>query len=57
VFYGVVSPPRSHVVFPLHYMQELLSDSERDQTSLLLYNMLKAGSLPPVSPGEYRVLG
>jgi hypothetical protein len=34
-----------------------LSDPERDQTSLLLYNMLKAGSLPPAEPGEYRVLG
>jgi hypothetical protein len=56
-FYGVVSPSRSHVVFPLHYLQELLGDPERDQTSLLLYNMLKAGSLPPASPGEYRVLG
>jgi hypothetical protein len=56
-FYGVVTPSRSHVVFPLHFMQELLSDPERDQTSLLLYNMLKAGSLPPASPGEYSVLG
>jgi hypothetical protein len=56
-FYGVVSPSRSHVVFPLHYMQELLSDPDRDQTSLLLYNMLKAGSLPPAGPGEYSVVG
>jgi hypothetical protein len=56
-FYGVVSPSRSHVVFPLHYMQELLSDPERDHTSLLLYNMLKAGPLPPAGPGEYSVLG
>jgi len=56
-FYGVVSPSRSHVVFPLHYMQELLSDPERDHTSLLLYNMLKAGSLPPASPGKYSALG
>lgn len=55
--YGVVSPSRSHVVFPLHYLHELLSDPERDHTSLLLYNMLKAGSLPPAGPGEYRVLG
>jgi hypothetical protein len=56
-FYGVVSPSRSHMVFPLHYLQDLLSDPERDQTSLLLYNMLKAGSLPPASPGEYSVIG
>ena len=56
-FYGVVSPSRSHIIFPLHYMEELLSDPDRDQTSLPLYNMLKAGSLPPAEPGEYRVLG
>ncbi len=56
-FYGVVSPSRSHVVFPLHYLQELLGDPDRDQTSLLLYNMLMAGSLPPANPGEYSVLG
>jgi hypothetical protein len=55
-FYGVVSPSRSHVIFPLHYMQELLGDPERDQTSLLLYNMLKAGSLPPANSHEYNVL-
>jgi hypothetical protein len=55
-FYGVVSPSRSHVVFPLHYLRDLLSDPERDQTSLLLYNMLKAGDLPPAGPGEYKVL-
>jgi hypothetical protein len=54
--YGVVSPARSHVVFPLHYLRDLLSDPERDQTSLLLYNMLKAGDLPPAEPGEYKVL-
>jgi hypothetical protein len=56
-FYGIVSPSRSHVVFPLHYLQDLLSDPDRDQTSLLVYNMLKAGNLPPSAPGEYTVLG
>src|SRR5262245_57977040 len=56
-FFGVVTPSRSHVIFPLHYMEELLSDAERDQTSLLLYNMLKAADLPPADPGEYKVLG
>jgi hypothetical protein len=54
--YGVVSPNRSHVVFPLRYFRKLLSDPESDQTSKLLYNMLKAGSLPPAEPGSYMVL-
>ena len=56
-FYGVVSPSRSHVVFPLHFLQEVLSDPERDHTTLLVYNMLKDGKLPPAGPGEYCVLG
>ena len=47
----------SYNVFPVDYIQVLLSDPQRDQTSLLLYNMLKAGSLPPANPGEYSVLG
>jgi hypothetical protein len=55
-FYGVVAPSRSHAIFPLHYVQELLSDPERGQTSLLLYNMLKAGDLPPAEPREYKIL-
>jgi hypothetical protein len=54
---GVVSPSRSHVVFPVLFLEELLGDPDRDQTSLLLYNMLKAGNLPPAGPGEYHVLG
>jgi hypothetical protein len=45
------------VVFPPHYIRGLLEDPERDQTSLLLYNMLKAGSLPPAEDREYTVLG
>jgi hypothetical protein len=54
--FGVVSPNRSHVVFPLQYVRQLLADLNRDQTSLLLYNMLKAGSLPPAEPGAYQVI-
>jgi hypothetical protein len=53
---GIVTPSRSHVVFPVVYARGLLGDPEREQTSLLLYNMLKAGSLPPAGPGEYAVL-
>jgi hypothetical protein len=55
--YGVVSPNRSHVVFPLQFARELLRDPERDQTSLLLHNMVKAANLPPADPGSYQVIG
>jgi hypothetical protein len=54
--YGVVTPGRSHVIFPVRYIRELLADPERDPTSLALYNMLKVGSLPPAEPGSYQVL-
>jgi hypothetical protein len=54
--YGIVSPTKSHVVFPLHFVRDLLSDPERDQTSRALYNLLKARKLPPSEPGALLVL-
>ncbi|MEW6352047.1 MAG: hypothetical protein AB1646_23600 [Thermodesulfobacteriota bacterium] len=56
-FYGIVTPDRSHAILPLHYIDGLLKDREKDHTSLLLYNMLVAGKLPPAEAGEYSVLG
>jgi len=53
---GIVSPSRSLVVFALGYLNGLLNDPSRDQTSLLLYNMLKADSFS-APPGAYEVLG
>lgn len=46
---GIVSPTRSHVAFPMSYINALVSDPGRDQTSLLTYNMLKEeaiGAMP-----------
>jgi hypothetical protein len=54
---AVVSPSRAHAVFPVLFIHKLLTDIGRDPTSLLVYNMLKAGSLPPAAPGEYCILG
>jgi hypothetical protein len=54
---GVVNPSRSHVILPLEYVEELISDPARNQSILLLYDRLKAGSLPPADPGEYSVIG
>ena len=45
---GIVSPTRSLIVFPMGYVNKLLTIPESDQTSLLLYNMLKAGSFAEV---------
>ncbi len=56
-YYGIVTQNRSHAIFPLHYIKELLEDPDKDQTSLLVYNMLKAGDLPKAEAGQYAILG
>lgn len=56
-YYGVVSPNRSHLIFPIHHIQELLIDPAREQNSLALYHSIKSGALPPSKEREYLVLG
>jgi hypothetical protein len=49
-----ISPPnRSHLVYPFHILDRLLTDRRSDQTSLLLYNMLKSGDLPKSKRGNH----
>ncbi|HLX60628.1 MAG TPA: hypothetical protein VKX17_05040 [Planctomycetota bacterium] len=55
--FGVVSPNRSHVIYPLHHVNALLFDTSTDQNSLTLYNSLKKGILPPGSDHSYVVIG
>jgi len=55
-FYAIVSPGREYVVYPMLFVQKLLTNPAADQTSLLLYNMLKAGKLPPTPERSYLVL-
>lgn len=54
--HAVVSPDRSVMVAPIRLFQEYLTLSGRSDTSLLLFNMLKAKRVPPADPGEYRLL-
>ena len=54
--FGIISPKREYVIFPMVYIRDLLKSPEADQTSLLLYNMLKAGKLPPSEENKYLVL-
>lgn len=54
--FGIVSPKREYVIFPMVYIKNLLKSPEVDQTSLLIYNMLKAGKLPPSEENKYLVL-
>jgi hypothetical protein len=54
---GIVSPTRSLVICPVPYIRRLLADRTSDPTSLLLYNMLKAGSIPEGQAGSYTAIG
>lgn len=55
--FGVVSPNRSHVIYPLHYVNSLLFDTTLEQNSLALYNNLKKGILPPSQDHGYALIG
>ena len=52
---GVLSPSRSLAAFPMASIKRILEDSQRENTSLLLYNMLKAGSFS-AEPNSYKVV-
>jgi hypothetical protein len=57
--FSIVKPDRSHFIQPLHFMKRQLAQRgpEAEITSLLLFNMLKDGLLPPSQPGQYYPLG
>ena len=54
--YAIVSPKREYVIFPILYAKCLLGDPQSDQTSMLLFNMLKAGEMPPSAEKGYLVI-
>ncbi|MEO6435185.1 MAG: hypothetical protein ABIP55_05430 [Tepidisphaeraceae bacterium] len=58
-FYAIVTPNRSHVVAPMHFAQaQLKKRSPQDNTSLLLFNMIKSGkSLPTAKAKAYMHVG
>ena len=58
--FAIAAPDRSHLVPPMHFIQKQLRKRgapEAANTSLLLFNMLKARSFPPAHPKAYCVLG
>jgi|GEM_PF-6130236 len=57
--FSIIKPDRSHFIQPLHFMKRQLSlrGPEAEITSLLLFNMLKSGLLPPSQPGQYNPIG
>jgi len=56
MWYGIVSRRREYAIFPLIYMREVLAERSKDNTILLIYNMLKAGKFSPAEAGDYYVL-
>jgi len=54
----IASPDRSHVFMPMQFIRQQLAKSPpEDNTSLLAYNMLKAGRYGVAEPGSYTLLG
>ena len=53
---GIVSPTRSHVVFPQPFFYAQLAHRAHGPTSSELYRILKAGSVPPAERGSCFVL-
>ena len=53
---AVMSPDAGFVVFPVPYVRGLLTDHSRDQTSLLLFNMIRANAVGTPTPGAYEAL-
>jgi hypothetical protein len=53
---GLLSPDRAVFVCPLPLVRRALA-KKNSNTTLLLFNMLRAGSLPPSDPGEYTPVG
>jgi len=58
-FFAIASRDRSHVVAPMPFIKEQLRKrrSSCDNTSLLLFNMLKGNSFPKAEPGSYVTIG
>jgi hypothetical protein len=56
--YAVVSPNRSHMVAPMDFiLEQLQNQSAEENTSLVLYKMLTAGSLMKARPRSYVMVG
>ena len=58
-FFAIASRDRSHVVAPMPFIMEQLRKrgASCDNTSLLLFNMLKGNSFPKAEPGSYVTIG
>ena len=55
-YYGIVSPLREYAILPFVYMRQLLTEENRENTTRLVYNMLKTGAFTSSDPHSYYVL-
>jgi hypothetical protein len=55
-YYSIVSPQRNYAILPLLLFKDYLTIEDRDNTSLLIYNMLVANKFSPANPGDYKLL-
>ncbi len=56
-FFAVVAPDRAYGCLPFNNIYTLLTDSQADNCAILLFNMIKAGNLPPSDANRYQMLG
>lgn len=50
---GVMSQDRAAAIFPIHFLMGALNDPDVDMTGMLVFNMIKAGKMDGMKPGEY----
>ena len=55
-FFCVCSPNRGHVIDPVDWIYQLLTDNKRTNNCLLTWNMLCADRLPPSRPYSYSLI-
>ncbi|BAU11200.1 hypothetical protein LEP3755_16930 [Leptolyngbya sp. NIES-3755] len=56
-FFAVVAPDRAYGCLPFNDIYSLLTDPQADNCAILLFNMIKAGNLPPSAANRYQMLG
>jgi hypothetical protein len=55
--FGIVPSDRSVAMRPQLFLFRLLSNQHSDNTTLLVFNMLRAGQMPKAAPKSYSELG
>ena len=54
--YCVISPDKAYICYSIKDVYDFLLDSNKENSSRLLFNMIKDGNLPAAQPGRYTCL-